>query len=309
MTNELYSPADLELFFEGKSFDAVFQMLRRIWNPEGKSIQEYYREGEIETNKLEETLLELYPDLYGEIIKACKKEKVAEEIRRRDKYCLVLMDSLSIREAMLLENDLKELYEINAGYSFSALPSDTDPFKHKVFGRINIAQWESSDFKFIHDLTSVSVLPESDTLTIWTQLPDDKLHHTRAGHAEPWAIEDVYADTRRLLVEILQTCRHDEVVVTSDHGYVDLTAGCTFPLSDKWKKMLANQFKERWRKKENNWELEQLYEQKIIRYAGEYYVIQGRYSHITGRGKVNTRKHGGLSIMECMTPVLNVRKK
>jgi len=67
--------------------------------------------------------------------------------------------------------------------------------------------------------------------------------------------------------------------------------------------------KERWRKKENNWELEQLYEQKIIRYAGEYYVIQGRYSHITGRGKVNTRKHGGLSIMECMTPVLNVRKK
>jgi len=155
----------------------------------------------------------------------------------------------------------------------------------------------------------VSVLPESDTLTIWTQLPDDKLHHTRAGHAEPWAIEDVYADTRRLLVEILQMCRHDEVVVTSDHGYVDLTAGCTFPLSDKWKKMLANQFKERWRKKENNWELEQLYEQKIIRYAGEYYVIQGRYSHITGRGKVNTRKHGGLSIMECMTPVLNVRKK
>jgi len=190
MTNELYSPADLELFFEGKSFDAVFQMLRRIWNPEGKSIQEYYREGEIETNKLEETLLELYPDLYGDIIKACKKEKVAEEIRRGDKYCLVLMDSLSIREAMLLENDLnlKEQYEIGVGYSFSALPSDTDPYKHRIFGRINIAQWESPDFKFIHDLTSVSVLPESDTLTIWTQLPDDKLHHTRAGHAEPWAM-------------------------------------------------------------------------------------------------------------------------
>ena len=33
MTSGLYSPADLELFFEGKSFDAVFQMLRRIWNP------------------------------------------------------------------------------------------------------------------------------------------------------------------------------------------------------------------------------------------------------------------------------------
>jgi hypothetical protein len=301
MTDGLYSPADLELFFEGKSFDAVFQMLRRIWNPDGKSIREYYREGEIETNKLEETLLELYPDLYGELIKACKKEKVA--------YCLVFMDSLSIREAMRLKADLQEQYEIGVGYSFSALPSDTDPYKHRIFGRINIAQWESPDFKFIHDLSSMSVLPESDTLTIWTQLPDDKLHHTRSGHAEPWAIEDVYADTRRLLAEILQTCRHDEVVVTSDHGYVDLTASCTFPIGEKWKKMLSNQFKERWRKKENNWELEQLYEQKIIRYVEEYYVINGRYTHITGRGKVNTRKHGGLSMMECMTPVLNIRRK
>lgn len=305
----LYSPADLELFFEGKSFDAVFQMLKRIWNPGGKSIQEYYREGEIETNKLEETLFELYPNLYEEMIEACKKEKVAEEIRRRDKYCLVLMDSLSIREAMLLENELKEQYEIRVGYSFSALPSDTDPYKRRIFGRINIAQWESPDFKFIHDLTNISALPESDTLTIWTQLPDDKLHHTRAGHAEPWAIEDVYEGTRKLLEEILQTCRHDEVAVTSDHGYVDLTAGCTFPLGEEWKKMLANQFKERWRMKENNWELEQLYEQKIIRYVGEYYVIQGRYSHITGGGKVNARKHGGLSIMECMTPVLNIRRR
>ena len=51
------------------------------------------------------------------------------------------------------------------------------------------------------------------------------------------------------------------------------------------------------------------YEKGFIRYAGEYYVVAGRYSWTSGRGSVNPRKHGGLSIMECMTPVLRVEKR
>jgi len=309
MTTGLYSPSDLELIFDGKLFDSIFGILRRIWKPNGKAISKYYRDGEIETNKLEQTLLELYPTLYDELMEHCKKENAAEETRKKDRYCLVLMDSLSLREAMLLENDLKEDYNVELAYSFSTLPSETETFKQRVLGRTNISQWNNPDFKYIHDLSSLSVLPESDKLTVWTQIPDNKIHQTRAGHSEPWSMEEVYPDVRQVVSEILKTCRHDNVVITSDHGYVDLTAGCTFSIGDKWKEMLRNQFKDRWRKKENNWELEQLYEQKFIRYAGEYYVVQGRYSWTTGRGRVNTRKHGGISIMECMTPNIRIGRK
>lgn len=307
MSSGIYSPSDLELIFEGKTFESVFGILRRIWNPENKSISKYYRDGEIDTNRLEETLLELYPALYDELLERCMAENVAEITRKKKRYCLVIMDSLSLREAMLLENDLKEKYTVELSYSFSPLPSETESFKQKVFGRTNISQWDNPDFKYLHDLSGISVLPESDTLTIWTQAPDDKLHHTRSGHSEPWSMDDVYADTQQLVHEILKTCRHDDVIITSDHGYVDLTASCTFQITNEWKELLRNQFKNRWRAKENNWELEQLYERGLIRYAGEYYVVAGRYSWTTGRGSVNARKHGGLSIMECMTPVLNVK--
>lgn len=309
MSHGLYSPSDLELVFEGKTFEAIFKILKRIWDPQGKTISKYYRDGEIETNKLEETLLELYPRLYDEILKGCERENIAEITRKKSRYCLVIMDSLSLREAILLKNDLKEKYDAELDYSFSVLPSETESFRRRVFNRVNISQWENPNFRFIHDLSRISVLPESNTLTIWIQVPDNKLHHARAGHAEPWPINEIYPEVRQLLWEIIETCRHDNVVVTSDHGYVDLTAGCTFSLSDKQKAMLRNQFKERWRKKENNWELEQLYEQKLIRYVDDYYVVQGRCSWTTGRGKINTRKHGGLSIMECMTPVLKIRRK
>ena len=309
MTTGLYSPADLELIFDGKLFDSIFGILRRIWNPNKKGISQYYRDGEIESNRLEKSLLELHPSLYDELIDCCNNENVAEKTRQEDKYCLVLMDSLSLREAMLLEDDFKKDYNVKVGYSFSTLPSETEAFKQRIFRRINISQWNNPNFKYIHDLSSMSVFPESNKLTIWTQIPDNKIHHTRAGHSEPWSMEEIYTDIKQLVNEILITCRHENVVITSDHGYVDLTAGCTFPIGDKWKKMLRNQFKKRWKKKENNWELELLYDQKYIRYSGENYIVQGRYSWTTGRGRVNTRRHGGISIMECMTPALIIGGK
>lgn len=305
----VYTPGDLDLLFEGKTFDSIFQIFKRIWDPESKNLHKYYRDGEIESNKFEETFYKLYPKLYDELLEHCQEENTAEITRKKDRYCLVILDSLSLREAILLERDLKDNFDIEFSYSFSTLPSETDPFKERVFNRINIAQWENPDFKYIHDLENMTVLPESNNLTVWTQVPDNKLHGSRSGHSEPWTIEEIYADTRQLLREILATCRHNEVIVTSDHGYVDLTAGCTFAISDKMRDLLRNQFKERFREKENNYELDQLHEEKVIRYAGNYYVVQGRYSWFTGRGHVNTRKHGGLSLLECMVPVLRINKR
>ncbi|MDO8725019.1 MAG: hypothetical protein Q7J35_03000 [Candidatus Methanoperedens sp.] len=305
----VYTPDDLDLLFEGKPFDSIFQIFRRIWDPENKNLHKYYRDGEIESNKFEETFYKLYPKLYDELLEHCQKENTVEITRKRDRYCLVIMDSLSLREAILLERDLKDNFDTQLSYSFSTLPSETDPFKERVFNRINIAQWENPDFKYIHDLENMTVLPESNNLTVWTQVPDNKLHGSRSGHSEPWTIEEIYADTRQLLGEILATCRHNEVIVTSDHGYVDLTAGCTFAISDKMRDLFRNQFKERYREKENNFELDKLHEEKVIRYVGNYYVVQGRYSWFTGRGHVNTRKHGGLSLLECMVPVLRINKR
>ena len=308
MSPGIYQPSDLELIFDGRTFDSVFEILKRIWEPSGKSLSAHYRNGEVSTNKFEQTLLELYPHLYDELLEQCKKKNVAEKVRGKNKFCLLIMDSLSLREAILLENDFKEEYDIQLNYSFSSLPSETESFKKRVFGRSNISQWSNPEFKYIHDLSKLTTLPKSDKLTIWTQVPDNKIHHSRSGHSEPWTMDDIYPDIKQLVHEILKTCRHDEVVITSDHGYVDLTASCFWPLDDWSKTALRNQFKDRWKKKENNWELEQLYDNGFIRYAGDNYIVQGRYSWTTGRGKVNTRRHGGLTLMECMTPMLQIRR-
>jgi len=302
----VYTHEDIDLFIKGETFDAVFNILKGIWKP-SDSIQKYYREGELYTTKLEETLLEIYPNIYRELIEKCDEKTFLEIERKQSNYCAVLMDGLSLREAFLLFRDLEESFDLDLGYSFSKLPSETETFRNAVFGKKNLSTTKDPDIKFIRDMT-IGAMPDSKTLTIVTRYPDGLKHDEKKGHSIDWNPKEVYEKTRQLLFEIIQNSRHKEISVTSDHGYVDLTAGCTFPLNTLEKGMLKNQFKERFKPMENNYELEQLYNRGRIAYSNNYYMVNGRYSWAQ-RGKASSIRHGGISLLECMIPVIRIKKR
>ena len=307
MTSMIYSPADVDLIIQGKTFDATFQILTRIWRAKSTTINDHYRHGEVLTNKLESTLHALLPPLYDELSLKCEKEKFIELTRKKASYCLIIMDSLSLREGILLTEDLKDSYETQLQYAFSTLPSDTDTFRQRAFGRTNITQYENDNLHFVRNCKD-STFTNSKTQIIWSDLPDKLLHISKAGHSELLTSSEIYEQTLQCVKALISASMHDEIIITSDHGYVDLTAGCTFSLGERSEAMLSNQFKNRWKRAQDNWELEQLLEQGIIRCVNDYCVVQGRYSWVR-RGPVNTRLHGGLSLMECMVPVINIERR
>ncbi len=262
-----------------------------------KKIGDYYYKGEEEARDFEEFILKSYWEFYDLLAKACLKEK--DVFQLYPDATIVIMDGMSLRESTLLYNLLKdEGYNVNYELNFSAIPSDTEFFREKIKKPLSV-------FSQINNPKSIRLA--GDEKYIWSCFPDVMLDKIKTGHAVISSLEEMYKVVEKIVLEILAKIRADRIVITSDHGYIRTEAGFVFSVSDKAKRKFQQFFGSKRYVKIDSINVEDLINEGYVKEFNGYYIAKSRYLWpVSGRYSIYI--HGGLSLMECFVPVLEVEK-
>jgi len=276
--------------------ESVWGTMWEIWSPAAESISSHYeREGQMV--QYEKLLLDVYEEFYTEALPSRCVNNASLDIPEDGTF--VVMDAMSVREAGLLVSFLKdEGYDPAVSYSFASVPSETTPYRDRV---------GYSEIKRGHKVGTVKSDDPSldgDEDIVWCRFPDALLENIQEGKTKLSSIEEMYEKTERTFERIINQLDSARIVVGSDHGYVRLDAGHTFPVTEPQKTRLQETFSGRFVSvAEAN--ADDLVTEGLAVESDGYYMPIGRYTW-PARGKYSTFTHGGLSLAESMTPRISI---
>lgn len=267
----------------------VWKFLVELWDA-NKDIKEYFLI-EKKESLFENTLSRTFFEFYGYLQERIKTTSMKFSLP------LIIVDGMSIREGNLLVKDLREKgYEVSSyGYNFASLPSTTFAFREKF------------ESKYL-EIRSGKVPSDIDFGTpVWFSFPDEILHHA----VELIPFHEVYEKTRDALLKILDKVRNSEVTLISDHGYIIIDN--IWLLAEKDIRFSKSVFGAQRFAKNDQIESNKLESLKRMQQYNSYVLVDEQYSYIKGRyfwpisGYGKKISHGGLSIMECIVPLIKVR--
>jgi hypothetical protein len=272
-----------------------------IWLRNAKNysnIKDFYYKGEEPAKRFEEFILGTYDEFYKLLARECVN--VSSVFQRHNGISFIVMDGMSFREGVLISNMLKSKgYETRLSFSFSAIPSDTLPFREKTKVSMN-------DFKEIKDPQSIRL--SGDEKYIWSRFPDVMLDKIQAGLTVISSLEKMYETSAKIAKEITDKLKTNKIVILSDHGYIRSEAGFIFTVPANIKANLQNIFGSNRHVSMNVADASDLVKEGYVEEFAGYYLVKSRYVWPV-RGKYSIYLHGGLSLMECFTPVIEVNKQ
>jgi len=297
--------------------DVLFQALNDIWQVEGEvDINRFFVERERATNQLERFMLHIFFDLYDLLLARVREAR--HEPRFADwSGSVIVLDGASLREANLLLSRLPSYgYAVtDYAYALSEVPSDTETFRQRVLGMPAIrsrARWGEYTIVPIRSGEVPKLLPEAPRLLVWISYPDELLHKVRGKALTP---QEALDKTVAALVEVLDMLEADEVLVTSDHGYLYIKSAALFwKASPGDEKALRKLFggKRALPIEEVGREFDKLRrvprDRTYALFDDEGCYIRGRYAWSVQRDPTDVN-HGGISLMECLVPVMRIRRK
>ncbi len=286
---------------EPDPIDAVGKETIRIWENSAKNnpLEKYYYEGETSVKNLEDLLINAYPEFYDTLAKVCINKKSVFELYPNAK--IIVMDGMSLRESTLLFNEIiGKGFSVKQEFNFSSIPSDTENFREKIgYNKKNFL-----GIKNENDVASIT----SDTHYVWSYFPDILLDKIQVGHTKILSLAKMYETVRNIVLSLLSKVDSDTIVITSDHGYIMTESGLNFPLDNKAKKECQKAFGGKRYVNMDDLNLDSLVSRGYIKDFNGYYVAKSRYLWPVP-GKFSIYIHGGLSLMECLTPVLVIERR
>ncbi|MFB6159255.1 MAG: hypothetical protein ABEJ95_06400 [Candidatus Nanohalobium sp.] len=280
-------------------FPTIFQyMTQEIWQPQ-EDLATYFQQDK-KAKEFEKFLQDTYFELFTEEIPKHASGGLDVDLENEK---LVLLDMLSIREAVLLKEHLQDNgWKVELDYSFSALPSKTEDFKQKI----DLPK-KKKEYKFrkINDSQNFSL--DGDEEFIWSSFPDSWLEDIQKGKKVKADEKEVYKNTEEHLDEILEQLEGDEIVVTSDHGYNVAKPAFQFNLASKDQQKIKEVMGNNRAVKDEDLDADKLVEAGfLVKYDG-WLMAQSRNIWPI-RGSYSVYQHGGVSLLECMTPKLKIRR-
>lgn len=274
--------------------------LLSIWlkaSEENSSIADFYLRGEEEAKSFEEFILKTYGEFYRELARLCVNEPCV--LQESEDTCFVVMDGMSLREGVLVSKALKSKgYETKMDFGFSALPSETLPFREKAGIFMGI-------FKEINNPRDIRL--NGDEKFVWSQFPDVMLDKIQVGSTIISSLEEMYKTTEAIVKELIDKLEAHTILILSDHGYTRSESGFWFTVGDKAKKKLQEIFGSKRYVAMDDLNVEDLIKAGYVTAFGGYYLVNARYVWPVS-GRISIYLHGGLSLMECITPLIKVMK-
>jgi hypothetical protein len=196
-------------------------------------------------------------------------------------------------------------YEVLAfDYAFSEVPSETEAFCQHHWGVSAPSAIQDPGFIYVRaDSPPVDELA-LDQLTAWGTYPDWFWYHAHSGKTEHIPPAEIYLKTEAMLLGILDRIKtHDEIVISSDHGYLTVKAGMSWPLAPLYRGYLKEVMGARAAPISDSEKARTLLDKGIIVVHEGRFLVKGRYTADFG----GVYLHRGLSLMECLTPWLVIR--
>jgi hypothetical protein len=281
--------------------DVVWDALWDVWWPAGSTPAEHYsHDREMASVELERQLVNIYWEFYSrDLPRRCANEA---SIDVPEDGAFLILDAMSVREASLFASALESGgFDVNISYSYATVPSETTPYKKRVGYSDLEKEYRSGTVRDLDPSLS------GDERLVWSRYPDALLENIQEGKTELSSVEEAYEDSLNVLRSILNQLDADRVVIGSDHGYVREESGYSFPINDSEKTRLRGVFDGQRFARVDEADGDSLVADRMAVEADGYYMPVGRYTWPV-RGKYSIYQHGGLSLMECLTPRLEVRR-
>ena len=286
----------------------------------GKNPTEYLLQGEGLVNVWEKLLTMAGDSIYDELASTPPEDRsIKRYLNQNPGGAIVILDGCSIRELPRLV----ELANISArpiveqGYGRAAVPSETEMFivnrmglglpcipPNQLPGRRELRELGIRAYWFRQPTENIRIEDTPESLLLWMRFPDMRFMDSHAAKPELFdAIWDMLETVWKVTVQAVPSNR--PILVTSDHGYIFLGPNLSDPrLNSKQldKPLNGKRFREF-----------EPHEQLPARTDGLWIDPARRLAVLTGR--IHNRpqapspsqslyRHGGLSLMEMLTPWL-----
>ncbi|OGW17480.1 MAG: hypothetical protein A3G93_06410 [Nitrospinae bacterium RIFCSPLOWO2_12_FULL_45_22] len=295
-------------------------LLGEVWSAEryqNLSALQYLNDGELEINTLEEIIAHAAHRLYDEFLdEPLHGRNILHFLEMDEPTALVIFDGLSLREIPpLLDLARKSNFIVQEiGTSYSTLPTESIDFiAHKLkLGRVSPSQLpkrgqiKEKDMAVYYYNNPSQQFPldrHSPKLLLWSAFPDNTYSDSGARFPQHFIQMHKLLETAWLNT-VQQIPRGRKILLTSDHGYMYLGAGLSFPRSNlELRPLIAYLGGERYRyltdENINPPDHPDLAVYRNLKVA----VLKGRIqTHPQGKTASMLYKHGGLSIMEMLVP-------
>lgn len=302
-------------------------LLEEVWSRDryqNHAPSEFLRGGEEQVNRLEILVASAADRIYGELLSNPDPSKTLLGALSDSNTALVVFDGLSIREIpMILNLADKSGFKVSmTGTSQAAIPSETMDFIKRELpcGRIAPSQLQTrKELKekgivmiYSGDITqplSPVCVPrtgrgeyEESPLLVWSSFPD--VTYKDSGAKFENHFENIHTLFETAWMNIVQSIKGEKrIIITSDHGYIFFGTGMDFPRSQPELRNLNAYFG-------NNRNIS-LGENPKPPESDDIWTDTSRNVALV-KGRVRTRstgeaasklyRHGGLSLMEMITP-------
>ena len=277
---------------------------------------EYLRQGEQRVNGLEEVIAAAAWRVYDEFLAPPSADRdVASFLRDQRPCAVVVFDGLSLREIppllSLAEKARLEVKEV--GVSVAALPSETVDYVHQRLGAGKVAPSQLprrrelqergiAAYYYSNPMEQNRLDENAQALLLWSAFPDNT--YADSGARFPNHFEVIHETLETAWMNTVMTIpRGRTILITSDHGYVYFGSGMSFPRSNEQiRPLTAFLGGDRHRWLDDGGQPPQHRDLKVIA-DRRLAIMQGRVqTHPPGPASAKLYKHGGLSLMEMLTP-------
>jgi hypothetical protein len=293
-------------------------LLEEVWSPERYqtlSPVEFLRSGEEKINRFEMLAASTADRIYSELLSGPDPSRNLLGVLSDPNTAVVVFDGLSIREAPMILTlaDKSGLPVSLTATSQAAIPSETMDFIERELPCGHIAPSQLQTRKELKEKGIVAIYSKDITqplsgeydkspLLVWSSFPD--VTYKDSGARFESHFENIHTLLETAWINIVQSIKSKKrIIITSDHGYIFFGTGMDFPRSSSEMRELNAYF--------GNDRNVSLKEKPDTPVSDDIYVSQSQKTAMV-KGRVRTKstgdaarklyKHGGLSLMEMITP-------
>ncbi len=293
-------------------------LLEEVWSSERYqtlSHVEFLRAGEEKINRFEMLAASTADRIYGELLSGPDPSRNLLGALSDPDTAVVVFDGLSIREVPMILTlaDKSGLPVSLIATSQAAIPSETMDFIERELPCGHIAPSQLQTRKELKEKDIVAIYSKDITqplsgdyerspLLVWSSFPD--VTYKDSGARFESHFENIHTLFETAWMNIVQSIKGKKrIIITSDHGYIFFGTGMDFPRSSSEIKTLNACFGN-----DRNVSLEQ---KPDIPVSDDIYICESQKTALI-KGRVRTKstgdaarklyKHGGLSLMEMITP-------
>jgi len=309
----------------GERLPVLYDWMRnKVWSTarfEEMKPEQYLEQGEKLLCRVEELILGAAPGIYNDLeTESVQSVTLWEKLNGLTPYAVVIFDGVSLREMPLLEKiALSSGFKIlESGFTTAALPSNTVSFiSHRIMGKSGISPSLLPSRKelsrqaikaYYYDsvIHAQEIAADHQRLLLWSSFPDAKYQDFDSRFASLFSsicslFDSAWKNT------VLSIPKGYRIIITSDHGYIFLGQGMESTIFANAASELNQDrfrfFSDNEKLPIDNPGLQIISDRKLAMLRGR---IKNRPQGSAGN---KTYRHGGMSLMEMLTPWLVLERK